>query len=104
LKRRKKNRRGRPHRWTREVALRIGLARGHGFKVDEAARFAGLGRSTFYRYLAAARAGNPEFESILLVVNQPPERSPFYAMFKGGLGGIFDGMNLSPKQRRDFGM
>lgn len=100
MNRREKAKRGHPHRWTREVALRMGLARGHGFKVDEAARFAGLGRSTFYRYLAAARAGNPEFESILLAVNQPPELNPFY----GGLAELFGGMNLSPKQRRVFGM
>jgi hypothetical protein len=77
----KKSRGGRPTQFTPTVALELGLAMGRGQKFEAAAKTAGIGASTAYRWLAAARAGDPRYVALVTVLKKPPP-SPFNAILK----------------------
>ena len=64
-RRKPKNRGGRPSLWTPAVAFALGEAIGRGLALPAAARRARIGRSTLHRWVAAARAGDPEYAPLL---------------------------------------
>lgn len=55
---------GRPSKFTAEAALAIVADVAGGRSRDEAARAAGVGPSTLYRWLQRGRAGDPRFASL----------------------------------------
>jgi hypothetical protein len=61
---RTKNRGGRPCRLTTETALRLGAAIGQRHSITQAARTAGVGTSSVYRWLALGRAGDARFSAL----------------------------------------
>jgi hypothetical protein len=54
----------RPCKMSVPLALRLAVALHAGLPVPEAARAAGLGRTTLYRWLAAGRRGDPRFRDL----------------------------------------
>jgi len=61
---------GRPSKLTMETALVIVTALGRGVKFHEAAKGAGLGPATLYRWLALGRRGDPRFVMLAEAVGQ----------------------------------
>lgn len=70
-RRKSKSKGGRPSRWTPAVAFHLGEAVGRGLPLPAAARRARIGRSTLWRWVAAARAGDPAFAPLLKLVEPP---------------------------------
>jgi hypothetical protein len=58
------------------VAFHLGEAVGRGLPLPAAAKRAKIGRSTLHRWVAAARAGYPEFTPLLMLV-EPASASRF---------------------------
>lgn len=56
---------GRPNRLTVAVALALVRHVGQGEPLEDAARRAGIGPSTLWRWLAAGRAGDPRFVALV---------------------------------------
>jgi hypothetical protein len=72
-RRKSKNRGGRPPKLTPEVIAKLVI----GFKIWEspgmAARHAGIGRSTCWRWVRQARAGDTRFAFLLPLLPNPAE-------------------------------
>ena len=68
---------GRPSKWTPEIALRLGGAFKNAYSVGDAARKAGIGKSTLHRWRRAALAGDARFAALLPLFEQLEERWPF---------------------------
>ncbi len=64
------NRGGRPSKFTTAAVVRITSRLLDGETLDAAARAAGVGPSTLYRWMAQAKAGDPRFGPINAVVRQ----------------------------------
>jgi hypothetical protein len=61
-----KNRGGRPAKWNTETAFRLGLAlQGRFTTPAEAARKAGIGKSTLFRWLRLGQAGDKRFAPLV---------------------------------------
>jgi hypothetical protein len=61
---------GRPSRLTVAVALALMRHVGQGEPLEDAARRAGIGPSTLWRWLAAGRAGDPRFVALVEALDQ----------------------------------
>lgn len=61
---RRRNLGGRPFKLTTSVALRLVTQIGRGDSYEEAARAAGVGVSSVYRWLALGRSGNCRFAEL----------------------------------------
>ena len=64
------NRGGRPSKFTTHTVVAITSALMCGKSFEAAARAAGIGQSTLYRWLAKARAGDPRFGPLNDVISQ----------------------------------
>jgi hypothetical protein len=56
---------GRPSKWPPDVALRLGAALQSGCWPFDAARRAGIGKSTLHRWLRAGLNGDPRFTELV---------------------------------------
>ena len=63
-----RNKGGRPSKFTPQTALSIVADIAVGTPRDEAAKSAGVGASTFYRWLQRGRAGDPRFAPLARAV------------------------------------
>jgi hypothetical protein len=69
MKRKPKNRGGRPYRLSDpETALRFGVAIARNRTIAQAAAIAGVGTSSAYRWLARGRAGDVRFAGLVKLV------------------------------------
>ncbi len=69
-RKRDRDRGGRPSKFTTPAALAIVAAVGDGKSFDEAARSAGVGSTTLYRWLALGRAGDRRFADLAGAIGQ----------------------------------
>jgi hypothetical protein len=70
---------GRPPKWTPEVAFALGVAFGRGRSWSEAAKEAGIGKSTLNRWFRRGMAGDDRFAP--LVARMKAVRNPFSIWF-----------------------
>ena len=68
---------GRPSKFTAANALAIVAEVTAGVPRDEAARAAGVGPSTVYRWLAKGRAGDPAYQAFALAFRAADRRTAF---------------------------
>ena len=61
---------GRPSRLTVAVAFDLVQHVGRGEPLEDAARRAGIGASTLWRWLAAGRAGDPRYSALVEALDQ----------------------------------
>jgi transposase-like protein len=73
-RRKPKNKGGRPSKWTIPVAVELVTAMKRGTSFQRAARDAGIGKSTLYRWVAQAQAGDPRFAIMAPLIRPAPER------------------------------
>jgi hypothetical protein len=69
-RRKPKNRGGRPSKFTTPAIVAIAAALGDGEPLDGAAKAAGIGISTLYRWLSRARSGDPRYGPLAGLVGQ----------------------------------
>jgi hypothetical protein len=91
--RKQRNRGGRPTRLTVRAALRLGFELGRGQNLETAAREAGVGVSTAYRWLVAGRAGNPPFAELAVMVAVAKERRGAWRLNMPSVRSIFGAGN-----------
>ena len=73
-----KGRGGRPAKWNTDVAFALGLAlQGRFTTPGEAARRAGVGRSTLRRWIRAGQNGDPRFTCLVARLKAMAERWPW---------------------------
>jgi hypothetical protein len=76
---------GRPSTLTTDTAIRLGFALGRGMTIPNAAAYAGVARTSCYRWLALGRAGDPRYVALALAVaRQPPKVKLFQTKRKRG--------------------
>jgi hypothetical protein len=75
------NRGGRPSKFTTAAVVLIISELLNGETTESAARAAGVGPSTLYRWMAASKAGDPRFGPINAVFDQAKELGPLSAVF-----------------------
>jgi hypothetical protein len=70
--RHRKNRGGRPSKWTPEVAFRLGLVLADQLtdSPQRIAERAGIGRSTLWRWYRQGQAGDPRFKCLVPVMEE----------------------------------
>jgi hypothetical protein len=69
-RRKPKNRGGRPSKFTTPAVVAIAVALGDGAPLDGAAKAAGIGVSTLYRWLNRARSGDLRYGPLADLVSQ----------------------------------
>ncbi len=67
-RRRAPDRGGRPSKFTPTTGLRLVAALGDGQSLHDAARAAGVGKATVYRWMDRGRRGDPGFEALAAAV------------------------------------
>jgi hypothetical protein len=73
-----KSRGGRPAKWNPETAFALGLAlQGRFTTPGEAARRAGIGKSTLHRWIRAGQNGDPRFTCLVARLKATAERWPW---------------------------
>jgi hypothetical protein len=61
---------GRPVALNLVVAFRLGAAMGRGWSLERSAKYADIGIATLYRYLAAGRRGEEDFEDLVEAIDE----------------------------------
>jgi hypothetical protein len=79
MKRKPKNRGGRPCEWLKpEVAFALGLALGRNRCWTAAAKEAGVGKSTLYRWYRLGESGDARFAPLVARMKAIRERGSFW--------------------------
>jgi hypothetical protein len=65
------NRGGRPPKLTVDVAIKLAASLARGDRVEEAARYAGIGSTTLFTWLQSGRAGDPRYAALAAEVRKP---------------------------------
>ena len=73
-RRKPRNRGGRPSKFTTETAVKLAVSLARGARVERAARDAGVGVATAYRWLALSRAGDPRYAALADAACRPRRR------------------------------
>jgi transposase-like protein len=71
---------GRPSKFTTATALAVVAGVARGLSRDEAARAAGVGPSTLYRWMARARSGDSRFAPLLDALAAARSKADFRAL------------------------